>query len=168
MPEVTNTDAGTTTEASAEATAAKKTRAPKTHLLDIARGRLPIPFVHAIRFTEPAETGNAALAKKYGTSVGKVFDIRKGRNFGYVTKDYVFNADELNAARAWAHEAGNHGGDKDALVAFVDSQTVGDAAAVAAQAAAKPKKVMPPRKPKAEKGQAAESVGGASGADLLS
>lgn len=142
----TGTTAGDATAATGDA--AKKTRAPKTNLLDIARGRLPLLFVHAIRFTEPADVTNAALAKKYGTSVGKVFDIRKGRNFEYVTKDYKFSAEDLNSARAWAHEAGKHGGDTDALVKAVDGSTVGTTEELAAQAAARPKREMPARKPK--------------------
>ena len=83
---------GTAATAATAATgdAVKKTRAPKTNLLDIARGRLPLLFVHAIRFTEDAAVTTAALAKKYGTSVGKVFDIRKGRQ-----------AHQGPAAQAW-------------------------------------------------------------------
>ena len=155
MPEVkpAANAAPAATVAGTDATAAtgdavKKTRAPKTNLLDIARGRLPLLFVHAIRFTEDAAVTNAALAKKYGTSVGKVFDIRKGRNFEYVTKGYKFSAEDLNSARAWAHEAGKHGGDTDALVKAVDGSTVGTTEELATQSAARPKREMPARKPK--------------------
>lgn len=181
MPEVKNaaptagTTAGATagTAAPAGTTEAKKTRAPKTNLLDIARGRLPIPLVFAIRFVEPADVTNAALAKKYGTSVGKVFDIRKNRNFEYVGKDYKFSAEELNAARAWAHEAGKHGGDQAAILEYVEKQTVGSAEALAAQAAARPKREMPARKPKDPAATTAATPGAAatkptaSGKDLL-
>ncbi len=81
--------------------AAKATRAPKNpdNILDIVNGRLPLPLVFQIRFKE---TGTVAdTAKKYGTSVGKVFDIKKGRNFGYITEAYKPSADEIKAAKDW-------------------------------------------------------------------
>jgi hypothetical protein len=163
MSEVTGTEAPAATT---EGQAAPKKRAPKTNLLDIVRGRLPIPFVFAIRFVEAAETSNAIVAKKYGTSVGKVFDIRKNRNFSYVGKDYKFNADELNAARAWGNSAGEHGGDSKALVEWVDAQTIGDAETLKAQEAAKPKKEIK-RKPKADKAAAGAATPAAGDAASL-
>lgn len=76
-------------------------RAPKdpANILNIINGRLPLPLVHMIRFQETGSNGE--LAKKYGTSVGKVFDIKKGRNFGYITADYKPSAEEVAAAKNW-------------------------------------------------------------------
>lgn len=123
--------APSTNDASA-APAATKTRAPKNpdNVLNIINGRLPYPLVHLIRF---GETGsNADVAKKYGTSVGKVFDIKKGRNFGYIDQAYKPSAEEMTAARAWI-ETGKTtkgqtlkeaGGDPDGIKAALDKMTV--------------------------------------------
>jgi len=109
-------------EASKGTTAAgePRKRAPKTNLLDIVRGRMPLACVAAVRFQEKAEVSNNDVAKKFGTSVGKIFDIRKGRNFGYITADYKPSDEDFKAAEAWAKEAAKHGGDEAAIMALVD------------------------------------------------
>lgn len=90
----------TTPDAAAPQT---KTRAPKNpdNLLDIINGRLPLPLVYMIRFDKLGALSNADAAKAFGTSVGKVFDIKKGRNFGYVDANYKPSAEEVAAAKAW-------------------------------------------------------------------
>lgn len=105
--------------------APKKKRAPKTNLLDIVRGRIPLALVFVIRFKETGT--NAELAKKYGTSVGKVFDIRKGRNFEYIGDSYKPTKEDLEAAEKWAVEAGKHGGDTDGIKLAVAELEVADA-----------------------------------------
>lgn len=117
------------------APAEKKKRGPKVNLLDIQRGRLPLALVFAIRFQEKAEVSNNDLAKKYGTSVGKVFDIRKGRNFGYVTADYKLTEADKAAAETWAKGAAAHGGDEAAIMHQVDQIAVASADEAVAQAA---------------------------------
>lgn len=88
-------------------TSLSKTRAPASNFLSIVRGRLPLLFVHAVRFDEVlAKMGNKDLATKLATSIGKVFDIRKGRNFSYITKDYKPSADDLAQAKAWVTQVG--------------------------------------------------------------
>jgi hypothetical protein len=88
-------------------------RAPATNKLDIARGRLPLLFVHSIRFKEQGT--NAEIAKKYATSVGKVFDIKKGRNFDYIKDGFKPTAEDVANAQKWAAEAAKHGGDQGGL-----------------------------------------------------
>lgn len=85
------------------ATATPAKRAPKNpdNILDIINGRLPLPLVHMIRFDALGAMSTAEAAKAFGTSVGKVFDIKKNRNFDYITKDYKPAADEVAAAKAW-------------------------------------------------------------------
>ena len=61
----------------------------------IIRGRIALTIVYLIRFVEAAETGTKALAEKYGTTVGKVDDIRKNRNFAYVTEDVRFTQEQI-------------------------------------------------------------------------
>ena len=160
-----------------EPTAETKARAPKdpAKALDILNGRMPLPIVYAIRFQEDAGAKNGDLAKKYGTSVGKVFDIRKGSNFGYITKDYLPSAEELAAARAHittgTSAKGSNlkalGGDPEAIEAFLAAQTVATPEQVAARGwvikqvgVAKPKDPNAPAaapKPAKGKGKAAEN-----------
>lgn len=160
-----------------EPTAETKVRAPKdpAKALDILNGRMPLPIVYAIRFQEDAGAKNSELAKKYGTSVGKVFDIRKGSNFGYITKDYLPSAEELATARAHittgTSAKGSNlkalGGDPEAIEAFLAAQTVATPEQVAARGwvikqvgVAKPKDPNAPAaaaKPAKGKGKAAEN-----------
>ena len=166
MKQVLMNEAGTET-ATGGAAPEKKKRAPKTNLLDIVRGRMPLACVAAIRFKEPAEVSNGDLAKKYGTSVGKVFDIRKGRNFGYVTDTYKPSEEDFKAAEAWAKQAAQHGGDEAAVMAAVDKL----GRATAEEAAAQAEKITAarskgPRQPKA-KAEGTEQKSGGSAEDLL-
>lgn len=61
----------------------------------IIRGRIALAIVYLIRFVESAEVGTKALAEKYGTTVGKIDDIRKNRNFAYVTEDVKFTQEQI-------------------------------------------------------------------------
>lgn len=87
--------------------AAARTRAAASNFLPIVRGRLPLIFVHAIRFDKVLSAmGNKDLAAKFATSVGKVFDIKKGRNFGYVNEGFKPSAEDVTAAQAWIEQVG--------------------------------------------------------------
>ena len=178
--DVSGTETGAQTAdvpSSNEPTAETKVRAPKdpAKALDILNGRMPLPIVYAIRFQEDAGAKNSELAKKYGTSVGKVFDIRKGSNFGYITKDYLPSAEELTTARAHittgTSAKGSNlkalGGDPEAIEAFLAAQTVATPEQVAARGwvikqvgVAKPKDPNAPAaaaKPAKGKGKATEN-----------
>lgn len=76
----------------------------------IIRGRIALAIVFLIRFVEPAEAGTKALAEKYGTTVGKVDDIRKNRNFAYVTEEVKFTQAQIDEAIGYisAHENPDH------------------------------------------------------------
>jgi hypothetical protein len=66
--------------------------------VEIIRGRMPVAVVAMIRFQE-AETATAACAAKYRTTVGKVDDIKKNRNFGYIDAGFQPSEDQkLKAA----------------------------------------------------------------------
>lgn len=165
---------------STEPTAETKVRAPKdpSKALDILNGRMPLPIVYAIRFQEDAGAKNSDLAKKYGTSVGKVFDIRKGSNFGYIDKNYKPSAEELAAARAHittgtstkGSDLKTLGGNPEAIEAFLAAQTVATPEEVAARGwvikqvgVAKPKDPnapeAAPKAPKAPKAAKADKGG---------
>lgn len=98
------------TESSGETAAqteARKRAAP-SNFLPIVRGRLPLVFVHAVRFNaEIQPMGNKDLAAKLGTSVGKIFDIRKGRNFSYVDASFKPTADDVASAKNWIEQVGS-------------------------------------------------------------
>jgi hypothetical protein len=117
------TEATQTADAAGEA----RKRAAASNFLAIVRGRLPLIFVHAIRFDEVvSKMGNKDAAAKFGTSVGKVFDIRKGRNFSYVDQGFKPNADDVAQAKSWAEQVGAQNakgltasGDKDLMLKIV-------------------------------------------------
>lgn len=95
-----------TNEASTAGETEKK-RAAASNFLPIVRGRLPLLFVHAVRFDKVLSAmGNKDLAAKLATSVGKVFDIKKGRNFAYVGEDFKPTAEDVTAAEGWIAAVG--------------------------------------------------------------
>lgn len=133
-----------------DAAPATPKRAPAANFLPIVRGRLPMLLVHAVRFDEVlGKIGNKDLAAKMATSVGKVFDIRKGRNFAYLTKGWKPTALDVTEARNWAAQIGQSNakgltaaGDAkmiNELVAQYEKVGLASAEQAAAFAAAKPK-----------------------------
>lgn len=64
----------------------------------IARGRMHAALVYAIKF-QSGEAKDGELAKKFATTPGKINDIRKDRNFKYVTEDMAFTAAEVQEAK---------------------------------------------------------------------
>jgi hypothetical protein len=100
----TSTGSAPSTNDAAVAAPAPAKRAPKNpdNKLNIINGRLPLALVHMIRFhADVTPMSTADKAKMFGTSVGKVFDIVKGRNFGYIDATYKPSAEEAAAAKAW-------------------------------------------------------------------
>lgn len=123
-------------------------RAEASNFLPIVRGRLPLIFVHAVRFVPTVnQMGNKDLAVKLGTSVGKVFDIKKGRNFDYVNADWKPTAEDIAAAEAHIAAIGSQNakgltaiGDKTMLQSLLDeykARGTATAEEAAAQSAAR-------------------------------
>lgn len=83
--------------AATAATEAKK-EAPKK--VDIIRGRMPVAMVYAVRFGNLAE-GPADKQRLFATTVGKIYDIEKMRNFGYVTEDVKFTQEQIDEGIEW-------------------------------------------------------------------
>jgi hypothetical protein len=119
----------TQTNATADTSAAEgRKRAEAANFLPIVRGRLPLIFVHAIRFDKTINAmGNKDLASKFATSVGKVFDIKKGRNFTYVNAEFKPSAEDVAAAESFVNAIGTDNakgltatGDKSLLQKVVD------------------------------------------------
>lgn len=88
-------------EKNAEKTAAKTDETAKVEVpkVEIIRGRMPLPIVFQVKF----DTGtDAELAAKYRTTNGKVSDIKKDRNFGYITKGFKPTQEMVDAAVVYA------------------------------------------------------------------
>lgn len=136
--------------AAGESTAAAEARkrAAASNFLPIVRGRLPLIFVHAVRFDKVLNAmANKDLGTKLATSVGKVFDIKKGRNFGYVTEGFKPTAEDVSAAESWIAQVGaqnakgqNAQGDKSLMQKILDEykeRGLASAEEAAAQSAAR-------------------------------
>lgn len=67
---------------------------------DIVRGTLPHALVYLIRFNEQGNK-ESEVAKKYGTTSGKVADILKNRNFAYIDQTFKPTAAQAEAALQW-------------------------------------------------------------------
>lgn len=107
---------------------AQKPTAPK---VEIVRGQMPAPIVFMIKKEDSALT-DGALAAKWRTTNGKISDIRKNRNFGYIDDSYVPDAAEIEKAKAWA---ANHGGEE--IIKAVEALVPGEAEARAKYEAAR-------------------------------
>ena len=73
----------------------------------IIRGRIPLAIVYLIRFVEDAGAGSKNLAEKYATTVGKIDDIKKNRNFAYVTEEVRFTQVQIDEAKAYINQHEN-------------------------------------------------------------
>jgi hypothetical protein len=176
---MTDTTAEAAGETTAEGTVERK-RAPASNFLPIVRGRLPLVFVHAVRFDSVLNAmANKDLASKLATSVGKIFDIKKGRNFGYVNAEYKPTQDDLAAADAWIAQVGAENakgqkanGDTELMQRVVDEYkarglaTAEEAAALSAARGASRKKAEPKEAGAASTGDE-KAVQGAGAADAL-
>jgi hypothetical protein len=88
-------ESSTPAETGAEA---KTAAAPK----EIIRGRMPVAVVALARFNPIVkDLATKAAADKLGTTVGKVDDIRKNRNFSYVTEAFKPTEQQKADGIAW-------------------------------------------------------------------
>ncbi len=67
----------------------------------IINGRMPVAIVALARFGNTKAEPTKVQADMFGTTVGKIDDIRKNRNFAYVTADFKPTADQKAAGVAW-------------------------------------------------------------------
>lgn len=68
---------------------------------EIIRGRMPVAVVYLARYGNLKGEATKMLADKFGTTVGKVDDIKKGRNFAYVTEAFRPTAEQKTQALEW-------------------------------------------------------------------
>jgi hypothetical protein len=81
-----------------ENTEASTEKAPRP---EIIRGRMPVAVVALARFGSPKDLSTREAANALGTTVGKIDDIRKNRNFSYVTADFRPTEQQKADALAW-------------------------------------------------------------------
>lgn len=62
--------------------------------LDIIRGRMPIAVVYMVKFGDNRGDSTAALAKLFGTTTGKIDDLKRERGFKYVTAGFAPTAQQ--------------------------------------------------------------------------
>lgn len=82
----------------------------------IVRGVMPVLLVYMVKFESDAAAKDADVAKMFGTTSGKVSDIRKGRNFAYLTKEFKPTAEQKAAAVAWLKSVPGYGEPQDKLI----------------------------------------------------
>lgn len=68
---------------------------------EIIRGRMPVAVVALVRFGSMKDQPTKATAEAFGTTVGKIDDIRKNRNFAYVTEEFVPTEQQKADGVAW-------------------------------------------------------------------
>lgn len=67
----------------------------------IISGRMPVAIVALARFGNKKDEPTKAMATLFGTTVGKIDDIKKNRNFSYVTADFRPTQAQVDAGIAW-------------------------------------------------------------------
>ena len=83
-----------------EVVEAPEAKAPAKPKVDIIRGRMPVAMVYTVRFGKLAE-GGAQCQRLFATTVGKIYDIEKGRNFAYVTEEVQFTQAQIDEGIEW-------------------------------------------------------------------
>ena len=92
---------------------------------NIIQGRMPVAVVHLLRFGNSKGGATKELAVKFGTTVGKVDDVKKNRNFAYVVEDTRFTQAQIDEGLEWLQRHPKYDeSDVDALVVELESYTV--------------------------------------------
>ena len=68
---------------------------------EIIRGRMPVAVVYMARYGNKKGESTKVKADKFGTTVGKIDDIAKGRNFAYVTEAFRPTQEQKDQALEW-------------------------------------------------------------------
>lgn len=73
----------------------------KAASVEIIRGRMPVAIVYLARFGNQKAESTKAKADKFGTTVGKIDDIAKNRNFAYVTEAFRPTEEQKAQGAEW-------------------------------------------------------------------
>ena len=131
----------------------------KVLIPDIIRGRMPIAVVAMVRFGDQKGGETKDLATMFGTTVGKITDIKKNSTFAYLPPTFKPTAQQKADGIAWLQR---HVGYKDGAVDKLINELEKTKEATAAEAAeieavrAKAKGQVP----KTKEGKTADGGGG--------
>ena len=130
LPEGTGTDTGT------EGTGVD-TKAPekkeKNLIPNIIRGRMPIAVVHMVRYGDQKNGETKALADLFGTTVGKITDIKKKSTFAYLPENFRPTQAQKDEGIAWLQKhVGYSEGKVDVLITELENTKVATAEEAAA------------------------------------
>lgn len=81
-----------------------KSDAPKKEkklIEGITRGRMPIAVVYMVRFGDQKDESTKELATLFGTTVGKITDIKKVSTFAYLKADFKPTEAQKEEGIAW-------------------------------------------------------------------
>ena len=89
----------------------------KVLIPDIIRGRMPIAVVAMVRYGDQKDGDVRSLAKLFGTTVGKITDIKKNSTFTYLPATFRPTAQQKADGIAWLQRhVGYKNGDVDKLI----------------------------------------------------
>jgi hypothetical protein len=78
-----------------------KEKKEKVLIVGITRGRMPIAVVAMVRFGDQKNEETKALATMFGTTVGKITDIKKRSTFAYLPENFRPNQAQKDEGIAW-------------------------------------------------------------------
>lgn len=78
-----------------------ETQTEKPAPREIIRGRMPVAVVALARFGSMKDQPTKVKAEAFGTTVGKIDDIAKNRNFAYVTESFRPTEQQKADGVAW-------------------------------------------------------------------
>jgi hypothetical protein len=117
VKDVAATEAPKTNVEGAEAPKKEKVLIP-----DIIRGRMPIAVVYMVRFGDQKGGETRALADLFGTTVGKITDIKKRSTFAYLPENFKPTQTQKDEGIAWLQKhVGFKDGKVDVLINELDS-----------------------------------------------
>ena len=126
---------------------------------NIIQGRMPVAVVHLARFGSTTGASTKDMAAQFGTTVGKVDDIKKNRNFAYVVEATKFTDAQIAEGVEWLKRHPNYDEAKaDDLVLELDGyERASDEEAKAFEAARTAARGQPT---KTKEGEVADGGGG--------
>ena len=102
---------------------------PATPPREIIRGRMPVAVVALARFGSLKDQPTKVKAEAFGTTVGKIDDIAKNRNFAYVTADFRPTEQQKADGVAWLERHPTGAADLIAELQAVETANADQAAA---------------------------------------
>lgn len=138
-----------------QVTEVKEAKAP----VEIIRGRMPVAIVYLARFGNCKDLATKAAADKFGTTVGKIDDIKKNRNFAYVTETFRPTVEQKAVGMEWLKRHPHYDAQEvDTLVNELEAIPVANTEEAAAFEAARV--AARGQNPKTKTGETAEAGGG--------